>query len=271
MNLKEAMKNLLETASEHSGTICAVAAVGGVFVTAWLSGKAAVKVNQEIDPDMTRKEKAKLYCKAYWKTGISAAATTGLIIGSDRIHVGKEAVLATGAAIWKEKATDLEKKVREELGDEKTDELKKKIVEEKIKEAEEKGELNKSQEQRESNLERLYVYEPYTDQCFYTTRETIAWTMLKANEKLAKTFDVRLNYIIELLGGEKRPEADLIGWNWENEAQDYCWSYYGGPWIEMVPQVMTMKNGKTAFAMFYQVDPDTQNPSDMIYKEYGGT
>lgn len=269
MGIKENMHDLLESAQEHSATLCAIGAVAGVFVTAWLSGRAAVKASRTIDPDMTRKDKIVLYCKTYAATAVSAGITTGLIIGSDRIHVGKEAVLAASAAIWKEKATDLDNKIKEELGEEKANELKKKIVEDKIKDAEDKGELAKP---TETELGKIYCYEPYTDQYFYTTRETIAWAMLSANRRLCTEFDCRLNYIIKMLGGKEKPEGDKLGWNWENEVQDYCWSYYGGPWIDFYPGVQkNAPNGKTALVLFYQVDPETQEPEDMIYKEYGGT
>ena len=94
--------------------------------------------------------------------------------------------------------------------------------------------------------------------------------MLKANEKLQKEYDVRLNYIIKMIGGKVYPEGDLIGWNWENEVQDYAWSYYGGPWIELVPDMIRGRDGKDgeeAICLFYQVEPSTQEPEDMIYSE----
>lgn len=256
------INKVLDILKDKSGTICAAGAVVGVFVTAYLSGKAAVRVEHTIDPDMDTQTKVKEYGKAYWKTAVSAGVTTALIVGSDRIHVSKEIAAAGVAAMWKDKFVTLDKKVTEKIGAEKTAEIHKEIVADKMKEKEIPENLTKP------NLpgEPIYVYEPYTEQYFYTTRERIAWAMLKANEKLQKTYDCRLNYIIKLLGGDPDPIGDKIGWNMENDVQDYAWSYYGGPWIELTTDVIK-KGEREALALFYMVDPETQEPEDMIYSE----
>lgn len=254
-------RKLSDGFKDKSGTICAIGAVVGVFVTAYFSGKAAVRVEHTIDPDMDKKEKAKEYAKAYAKTAVAAGVTSALIIGSDRIHVGKEAMLAGAAVMWKDKFIDLDKKVAEKLGQEEYGKIHREIVDDKIKEKPYRGPLPNKE------IGEILVYEPYTDQYIITTRERIAFAMLEANEKLQKSFDVRLNYIIKLLGGKWTPEGDKIGWNWENEAQDYAWSYYGGPWIDMWPNIVKRCDGHEALCIFYSVDPETQEPEDMIYSE----
>ena len=260
MGIKENMHDLLESAQEHSATLCAIGAVAGVFVTAWLSGRAAVKVSRTIDPNMTRKDKTILYCKTYAATAVSAGITTGLIVGSDRIHVGKEAVLAAGAAIWKEKAMDLDNKIKEELGEEKANELKKKIVEDKKPDVLEKPD----------NGRKIYCYDPYTDQFFWSSREIITYAMYKANEKLVKDCELTLNFINLILGAKWTKEGEELQWNYDNVVQEDGWAWTGGCWIEMIPDVRTIK-GKEAFVIFYQVDPMKQIPEDMVYTEYGGT
>lgn len=264
MNI-DGMLNFLK---DNKATICSGLACCGVFATAYFSGKAAVRVEHTIDADMDKKEKAKEYAKAYWKTGIAAGATCALIISSDRIHVGTEAAIAGVAAMWKQKATDIDKKLIEEVGEEKAHRIHNDIIQEKI-ENDRKNHPEKFPEEKNlpdgSMNSKLLVYEPYTDQYFYTTRETIAWAMLEANRMLQHNFDCRLNYIIKMLGGKPKPLGDKIGWNWENESQDYAWSYYGGPWIELVPQVSTDKDGRDALCLLYMVDPDSQDPDDMVY------
>lgn len=268
MELQYIFEEAIQKVKDNSATICSGIAVAGVFVTAYFSGKAAVRVDHTIDPDMDRKEKWKEYFRAYWKTGLSAGLTSAAIIGSDRIHVANEMALAGVAAIWKQKAVDIDNKLKAEVGADRAKEIHKEIVEDHLKESGKKlvDDHEEAQETYEKNG-KIYVYEPYTDQCFWTTRETIAWVMLEANKRLMNSYDVRLNYIIKLLGGKATPEGEKIGWNWENEVQDYAWSYYGGPWIDITPDVKTMKNGKQALCLFYMVDPETQEPEDMIYKE----
>ena len=271
MNLEDALEKAKDIWDEHGGTICAGFAIVGVFVTAYFSGKAAVRVHTTVDPDLDKKEKIKEYVKAYWKTGLAAGVTCGLIISSDRIHIGKEAAIAGVAAIWKRKAVDIDKKLISEVGEERAHQIHNEIIQEKIEDDKKNHPEKFPAEEITDNLPdgsmtaKILVYEPYTDQYFYTSRETIAWVMLEANRRLMQNFDVRLNYIIKMLGGIPKPEGDLIGWNWENEVQDYSWSYFGGPWIELVPDVRKDKKG--ALCLFYQVDPETQEPDDMIYSE----
>ena len=88
--MKVNFKGIWKWITEHSGTICAGVGVAGVGVTAYFSGKAAVEVHEKVTPEMKKKEKLKIYAKAYWKTLLAGLLTSGAIIGSDRIHVGKE-------------------------------------------------------------------------------------------------------------------------------------------------------------------------------------
>ena len=259
---------LIRFLKDDKASICAAGAVVGVFVTAYFSGKAAVEVSNNVDPEDSTSEKVTKYAKAYWKTGLSAAATCGLIISCNKIHLGSEAAIAGVAAIWKAKAVDLDNALVKEVGEERAHEIHNEIVQEKIKnDKENRPDKFPSTKQDGSMSSKMLVYEPYTDQYFYTTRETIAWAMLEANKRLMNQYDVRLNYIIGLLGGKATPEGDKIGWNWENDTQDYAWSYYGGPWIEIMPDIRTYNDGTQAFVLFYQVDPEPQGPDDMIYKE----
>lgn len=264
--MKFKIDNLLNLLKDKSGSICAAVACVGVGTTAYLSSKAGVQAYVTIDPDLDTKEKIKQYVKCYWKAGLSAALTVGAIIGSDRIHVGKEVALAGVAAMWKDKFVGLDKKMEEVVGEEKANEIREETVKEQIKRSKEKPTASQYREVREGTG-KILVYEPYTDQYIVTSTERIAWALLAANEKLAKDFDVRLNFIIKMIGGVPKPLGDKIGWNWENESQDCCWSYYGGPWIEKCMDIYTDDTGMEALCLFYQVDPTTQNPEDMIYSE----
>lgn len=253
------LNKLAVKAKDNSGVIFSVLAVVGLVGTCILTAKAAVKAEKLIDPDLDKKEKIKVYAKTYAPAVGCGVATAACILGANHVHLKKEAALAGVAALWKGNLNDLEKKVIEKDGGEKLKEMKDEIVKEKIKE--------KPISEEPTNAHgQILVYEPYTDQYIWTSREKIAWAMLKANEKLAKDYDVRLNLIIKMLGGQPTREGGLIGWNWENECQNYTWSYYGGPWISINPS-MTKMGGHDALMLFYEVDPDTQEPDQMIYSE----
>lgn len=277
MNIGRIFKSAIRSVKDHSGTICAVTAMAGVVATAILSGKAAVRVDHEIDCDMTKKERAKVYARCYWKTAAVGAATCGLIFGSDRIHVRKEVGLAGLAALWKGKYVDLDKATLETVGEEKYKEIQKTVIENKIKE-------NPNIPDKPSNAtdDTILVYEPYTDQYIWTTREQIWYALYEANLRLQKDGDVKLSVIIDYLGGEWDPMGDMIGWNYDNEVQAEAWSYYDGG-IELLSDVYRRVEDKgepiptsyvkkgdqvspgDAVCLFYTVDPETQTPEDMIY------
>lgn len=265
MNFKGILNNL----KDHSGTICAIGACIGVIVTAYFSGEAAVRVKTTIDPDLDKKEKIKEYGKAYTKTIISGGVTIGLIIGSDRKHVSDKVALAGLATLWKDKFVGLDKGMEEVIGHEEAMEVRKTVTNKSMKEQlKECIDDDYFDEWMHLSGNQVLVYEPYTKQFIKTSREKIAWAMLEANKKLQTDFDVRLNYIIKMIGGVEYPEGNLVGWNWENELQDNCWSYYGGPWIELMTDVYTDSDtGVDALCLFYQVEPEQQTPEFMIYKE----
>ena len=243
---------------DNSGTIAALIALAGVGLTAYLSGKAAIKA-KDIPVPEDRKGRIKRFVSVYGRAMVSGAATCAAIVASDRLHHSKEVALGSVAASALAISDDyvrFERRAREEMGDEKTAEIHKAVREE------QKGLLTDN---------RILVYEPYTDQYIWTTRERIAWTMLQANRELVTKFDVRLAYIITKLGGKldtpkRKVKAEEIGWNWENEVQSDQWGYYGGPWIDI--DVELRNDGpRECLWLFYRVEPETQRPEDMIYSE----
>ena len=239
---------------DKKATILALLSIAGVPLSSWLSARAALKAKDTPVPE-DMKGKVKRFAYIYGPAVAANLATCGCIIASDRYHAKTELALgsvAASAAAISDDYIRFERKTREEMGDEKVAEIHKAVNEEK------KDLLVDNS---------ILVYEPYTDEYIWTTRETIAWAMLQANRQLATTYDVRLNYIIKMLGGKgKNPRGDELGWNWENEIQDYNWSYYSGPWIDLELELHNDGPRKCLW-MFYRVEPETQRPEDMIYKE----
>lgn len=251
--MKLKIDNLLNLLKDKSGSICAAVACVGVGTTAYLSSKAGVQAYVTIDSDLDTKEKIKQYAKCYWKVGLSAALTVGAIIGSDRIHVGKEVALAGVAAVYKDKFIRTDRKLTEEVGEERAAEIRKEIASEKMAE---QSIPEEDDEERNGNLIR--IYEPYSDQYIYTTQEKIDKTMLLTNKELVMDGKVRLNFIIKHLGGKPTPKVHRFGWSWDNEIQDYNWGFFGGAWIE--PMDGVTKDGVRA--LFYNVEPEDIDDPD---------
>ena len=237
---------------DHSGTICAGAAVVGVGITAYFSGKGAVEAHETIKPEMSRKEKAKAYFKAYWKAAVSFIVTSGFIFGSDRIHVGKEAMLAGAAALHKDKLLELEKKIEDKFGIETMNEIKKELAEEAIIK-------NSDVDINDLNLssEEFVVYVPAAESYYITTEKRMFYALYETNEKLHKNHDVSLGYFCRKLGYPVKKYRDSMEesvhkamledyrWSTDNSEQWYEWETLGGQQIHYINDVY-IKNQKFA-------------------------
>lgn len=279
MGFKIKVNNLLRSLGNKSGTICAIVGVIGVGTTAYFSAKGAVKADHLIDPDLDKKEKAKVYLKTMWPAGVAGLATVGAIVGSDRIHVKKEVALAGVAAIWKRRFTETEGKVRDIYGDEALNEIHKEIANDHMKENPYKGEAPDV-----SKGEKIY-YEPYTDQYLKCTEDQLKEAYYEGNKRFTRDGELSLNFIIGYLGGDTNKVDDKYGWYYESEIQEYCWSHYGGPWIEPIKSVYMYKECKNTHTplryrpnnespesgdircLFYDVDPIMPTSEDMLYSE----
>lgn len=263
--MKINFQSIVDSFQNNKGTALACIASGCVVVTAILSARAAVRIQKVMDanPNMDNKQKAKTFVKEGWPAAVATGLTIAGIMGSDRAHVGKEIAIAGVATMWREKFLSLDKKAAEKIEEKEMDLIHRELKMEDRKRAQDL--TNEVVYRKAAPGSLLLVYEPYTDQYFYTSRERIAWTMLAANRELMDKYDVRLNFIIKKLGGTAYPEGDRIGWSMENSIQDYSWSYIGGPWIELIPDITKTKDGKEALCLFYQVDPETMEYEDKVY------
>lgn len=243
----------------HSGTICAVCGIIGVGVTAFLSYRAGRKAEANPAPENeTKKEKAKRVVKTYGPAVASGVATGVLIFAGDRIHIKKEMALGAAVAMWKEGYLDLDKVVSEKVGDEERAEIDKEL----------KKKLDPSEKTDASKLaNRIKVYEPYTKQYIYTTRESVAWITLEANKCLNKNWECNINVICKGLGGKCTEEGELYRWTAESESQVEAWGYFGmGPWIDI--QLIPMQEGpEEVLAIDYTVPPERPYYEDKLYKE----
>lgn len=238
-----------------SGTLCAIAAIGGVGLTAYFSGKAAVKAQGVNFKEMDKTEKVVHGLKVFGPAILSGLATSGLIIASDRIHVKKEVALGAAVALWKSDYISLDEKVKERLGIDETKEIHKEMAADKMRAAEVSPPKRPGQ--------NLYVHDPYTNQFFWTSRETIAWTMLEANKQLNKNGAISHNAVLKMLGGKPLAKSNL-GWSTENCVQDYNWGYYAySPWIQLDCDLMS-DDPSGALVLIYEVEPIEQEPDDLL-------
>ena len=232
MQFKEVIGNIERKLKKNSGTLCAVGACVGVVATAYFSGKAAVRVDHEVDPDMDKSLKAKTYLKAYWKAGVSGVATCGLIIASDRIHAGNELALAGAAMAIKEKLQKVNEKITEKYGEEATDDIYREMVREDPNIGTRGMDLD-----AEARSKKLYFYEPISGQAIDTTYEKILEAMLESNLRLMRDFKAEFNAYLEWIGGDAVARTMTYVWDLDDELQNYNSSYCGGFTIDFTKEV----------------------------------
>ena len=239
----------------NKATACTIAGVIGVAVTAFLSYKAGRRAEANPAPEVeTKKEKALRLTKTYGPAVASGITTSAFIIGADRIHVGKELALGSAVAMWKSGYLDLDKATKEVVGEEKAEEINER--------------LRPSYSHDISELSNaIHVYEPLTDQYIWTTRETLAWALLKTNEELNRNYICKLNYFVVKLGGKAKPEGEVLVWDSESETQNYNWGFAGlGPWISA--ELLPRKHGpEVILDLFYPFEPTKPMYSDKLYRE----
>lgn len=259
--MKVDFHKVADGAKKHSGTICAAVAIVGVITTAIFSGKGAVKCHEELEDDMTTKEKAKVVLKNHWKTGVSGAVTLGAIIASDRIHVTNEIALAGVAYANKEKLSKF------------TDKMKELVGEDVVKEAEEEIKAETANEKLDDIPDNLnlsagefLVYVPAAEQFYITTEKQMFYALYKLNEELHKVHDVRMSFFTRRLGKPMpgrdgkihyNPHLDDIGWRLDNAEQHYEWESTGYQWVDYIPNVYIRKTdlgSKVTLSNYLKID-----------------
>ena len=259
--MKVNVHKVTESAKKHSGTICAAVAVVGTITTAIFSGFGAIKCHDEIEPEMTAKEKAKVIFKAHWKSGVSGAITIGAIIASDRIHVTNELALAGAAYAYKDKLVTFKDKMKELVGEDAVKE-----VEEEIKAETANEKLNDIPEDIKLSAGEFIVYVAAAEQFYITTERKKRDAIYELNEELHKVHDVRMSFFTRKLGRPMpdkngkihyNPTLDDIGWRLDNAEQHYEWENTGYQWVDYIPNVFIRKTdlgSKVTLSNYLKVD-----------------
>ena len=251
------MNKFTQFLDKNSSTLLSCAAGGGVVLTAVSASEAALKAKEKLEAEnpQTKLDKLKVIAPCYIKTAIVAGLTIGCIFGARYLDKKKQLALVAALSAVSQDAEDFKNKAAELLSEEKVEEIKKEIAKDKAEKAKEEP----KEKVKTPSDDKFYIYEPYSDQKILVSRERLAFTMLNANEKLMKNFEVSLNDVIKWLGGKPKSKVELYGWNMENESQDYTWGYTGGAWIGLSCYIGKV-NGEELLILGYDCEPEEQVP-----------
>lgn len=253
MNLN-VVKNAL---IKHGPSILTGVAMIGVAVTGYLVHRADRKLIGDVAEKILFEEDAKKQpigntvkevTKEQWKNYIPAAVsgilTMGCIFGANHWHLSKEGALAAAAIMYKANSEDLEKKLREEFGDDKVNEVK-----QKIREAKEDAERPPWEEKPKA---KMHVWEHVTGQFLDISQQDILWAELNINKWLSNYETVTVNDLVRLLGGRKNRNCNIWGWRLDDETFDWNASFSKcGPWVDL--QIVKSDDG--TLNLVYNIEP----------------
>lgn len=244
MNIISTLKPLGRWVETHSAQIFTGLAIVGVPATVGFTIKATIKtVNkcQQLEVieggHVDTLDKVRSTWEYWIPPVVTAAGTAGCIIAANHVHLKKEAALSALAAVYSGKYKDLEKTMREKIGDEKADE----IIEEVTK--------------KDAPViadQSFEIWEPYSKQFIRLTTERLLYAQLIVNQMIKESGECTLNHFLYLIGGKRCQFGDQIGWDdlWLNEDS----AFTGHAWVDIKPYMANIE-GKDTMYINYSVSP----------------
>lgn len=186
-----------------------------------------INVQEEYKKITTKKERAIIFAKSYWRTGLSMAVTFGLMILSHRSMVKELTATAAALGVMTSKYKELDAALKEKYPD--TYEKIHKLIDQKNirKEISKKG-LKKE----ESYDGRNRYYEEFSGQTFFATEAQIKEAECTINERIINTGESNLfTYLASFpksSGIKLKDWMKHIGWyEGDNTAYSYNTGYFG--------------------------------------------
>ena len=210
-------------------TILTVAAAVGVGVTGYLAHKGTKKADEilsefpeseklETDEKEIAKEELKRTWKCYIPAAVVGSATIGCIVASHVMSVREIAALTATCTYLVKNRDRLEKKLKEAVGEEKYNEIKKKLVGEEGKLTLAKKEIKEAFHQTIEDTgngaehDKILCFEGYSGRWFYSTREAVVKAENRLNEMFGAEKYCCLNDFYQFLGIERTHFGYQFGW-----------------------------------------------------------
>ena len=207
----------------NASTILTCVGAAGVVATAVMVAKEAPKVTtlledakQKKGEELTKWEKVKIAGPIYAPSIITGAATIACIFGSNFINKQHQATLMSAYALLDNSYKEYKKKADELYGEDAGKHIRGEIAKDKY-----TGDGTLS-----DNSKELF-FDFYSGRYFESTKESVMWAQYETNRAMYVNGAVCLNEYYELLGLEKKPEYEDIGWSC-GQLEEMYWH----PWIE---------------------------------------
>ena len=219
---------------KNAPTILSCIGVAGVVATAVMAVKATPKAltiienaEEEKGEKLSKWEKVNLAGPVYIPTVITGIATVACILGSNVISNRQQAALMSAYALLDSSYKEYKKKTDELYGEDAGKQIRGEIAKDKY-----VGDDVSLDDGKE-----LY-YDFYSGRYFESTPEAVLWAEYETNRAMFVNYAVGLNEFYELLGLEKLPEYESLGWSC-GKIEEMYWH----PWIEFEHSVAPIDEG----------------------------
>lgn len=244
-NISQFFTNISSTVTKHSPEILMGFGIAGMITSTVLAVKATPKAlrlieraEEEKGKKLTKTEVIKTTWKCYIPTVLVAATSTGCLIGSSRVNLRRNAMLATAYKIAETTHKEYRDKVIETIGEKKEQVIKDKIAEDKLN----ANPVNNNTIIITDNGNTLFC-DTLSKRYFRSDRNKIEKAQNEINRKLNIDLYASLNDFYELIGLEYTDMGDDLGWNIANGLLE----------LDLRPALAT--NGEPCLAIEYNLAP----------------
>lgn len=214
-SFRTAMNDFKNGISKHTPEILMGCGIAGMITTTVLAVRATPRALELLHEAEERKgakltniEKVKTAWKCYIPSAVVGVASTACLIGSCKVNLRRNAVLATAYKIAETTHQEYKEKVIETIGEEKEKEIQEKVATERVK----KNPVSSSTVYSTGQGNTL-CYDAFSGRYFRTDINRIKRAELNIRELIANDGYASLNDFYEEIGLECTEIGDGMGWN----------------------------------------------------------
>lgn len=218
--------------------------IGGFISAAVMAGKASVKANQIIDDteyyenkDLSLSEKVKATWKCYIPTAIVVAGSTYAVLMGTNILNKKNASLMASAGALAETLNLYSDKVKEVVGEEKADEIRKEVAKERV------ARKAAGPKSYSNNDDDVLCFDNISGSYFISNMAKLKDIEHELNKRMLNENYVLLNEYYEEIGLESCYIGSVMGWHIDRG------------FIDLDFDSMVTKDGKLALVVDHNVLP----------------
>lgn len=233
---------------DHGSTILTGMAVVGVVAVAISSSKDAIKAKEVIEEkereygELSTKEKIVASIPSYIPTIAFTTGTIICVVSSTVLDRKRIASIAGAYVLLKKSYDEYRQKVRDIYGEDTDEIIKKAIICDHALE-------QKKKEPANNEIKTFYI-EQY-GKMFERSMIEVVSAEAELNRLLVKNGEVSLNDFYDLLGLDRVPEAEALGWN-----QDFGFDFNEFTWIDFEHELITLEDGMECYVIKPSYEPE---------------